>query len=410
MLLPSEQIEQVPIADVKVRPGRRAAGDLGHLMESIREIGLLNPIIIGPDGTLFAGRNRLESCRALGWATIPARRAALDDLHARLVEIDENLIRDELTVLAHSERIVERKRIYETLHPEAKPEEQRKKGLNVSAEMISALTATPAFADDTAAKTGVTPRTVRHEVQIATKLAPDVKEQIRETPLADSKTELLKLARMPEAQQRQVAMRIADRPRETVRAAERHITINAAAEAIRQEPPPLPTGPFRVIVLDPPWQYQKRAEDPTHRARCPYPMMSTDEIKALPVPALAGEDCILWLWTTNAHMPDAFGILDAWGFTHKTILTWAKDRMGTGDWLRGQTEHCILAVKGRPVVQLTNQTTLLPSPLREHSRKPEEFYALVEALCPGSKLELFARRERAGWVSHGNETSRFPGD
>jgi hypothetical protein len=64
--------------------------------------------------------------------------------------------------------------------------------------------------------------------------------------------------------------------------------------------------------------------------------------------------------------------------------------MGTGDWLRGKTEHCILAVRGQPTVTLTNQTTLLDGPVREHSRKPEEFYALVEALCPGSKVELFA--------------------
>ena len=81
-----------------------------------------------------------------------------------------------------------------------------------------------------------------------------------------------------------------------------------------------------------------------------------------------------------------------------------------GEWLRGQTEHCILAVRGRPVKTLTNQTTVLHAPRGRHSEKPEEFYRLVESLCPGSKLELFARKQRKGWVTHGliDITERMP--
>lgn len=175
-----------------------------------------------------------------------------------------------------------------------------------------------------------------------------------------------------------------------------------AAEIVA-EPPPLPTGPFRVIVADPPWNYSNRADDATHRARNPYPDMSIEDICALPVGDLAADDAVLWLWTTNAHMFQAFSVLAAWGFEQKTILTWVKDRMGTGHWLRGQSEHCLLAVRGYPTVLLMNQTTVLHGPLREHSRKPDEFYALVEALCPGSKVELFARQVRDGWVAHGND-------
>jgi len=131
--------------------------------------------------------------------------------------------------------------------------------------------------------------------------------------------------------------------------------------------------------------------------------MSLEEIKSLNVSSLAHRDCILWLWTTNAHIFDAPEVLKAWGFTPKTILTWFKDRMGAGIWLRGQTEHCILAVRGKPTVRLTNQTTALHAPLRAHSEKPEEFYDLVETLYPGSKVELFARKPREGWVAHGNQ-------
>lgn len=178
---------------------------------------------------------------------------------------------------------------------------------------------------------------------------------------------------------------------------------------IASEPQPLPAGPFRVLVADPPWQYEKRAEDATHRGANPYPTMTIEQICAIPVRPIAHEDSVLWLWTTNAFMREAFQVIDAWGFHEKTILTWAKDRMGVGDWLRGQSEHCILAARGKPVVTLTNQTTILRASPREHSRKPDEFYSIVEALCHGSKVELFAREARSGWRTWGAEADKFTG-
>jgi N6-adenosine-specific RNA methylase IME4 len=176
-----------------------------------------------------------------------------------------------------------------------------------------------------------------------------------------------------------------------------------AAEDIASEPPPLPTGPFRVLVVDPPWEYEQSSSDPSHRSTCPYPGMTVSEVERLPVESLAADDCVLWLWTTNAYMREAHEIADGWGFRVKTILTWVKDRIGCGNWLRGQTEHCLLCVKGKPTVTLTNQSTVLNAARRDHSRKPEEFYALVDTLCPGSKCELFARHPREGWTQWGNE-------
>jgi len=188
-----------------------------------------------------------------------------------------------------------------------------------------------------------------------------------------------------------------------VRAAEKAEQKQIAIEKI--ETLSQPNGRYHVLVIDPPWQYEKRAEDATHRGRCTYPTMPTDEIAAMEIPA--EDDAIVWLWTTNAFMHDAYHILDSWGFTPKTILTWVKDRMGTGDWLRGRTEHCILAIRGKPIVDLTNQTTALDAPLREHSRKPDEFYALVDALCPGKKIDIFSREKREGWDQWGGEVDVF---
>jgi N6-adenosine-specific RNA methylase IME4 len=193
--------------------------------------------------------------------------------------------------------------------------------------------------------------------------------------------------------------------KKTLKAAEREIK---KKEQIKQiESYREPTGKYHVIVVDPPWAYHNRASDPTHRAANPYPSMSIDEIMAMPVPEICEEDCILWLWTTNSFIVQAHQIAETWGFTTKTILTWAKDRMGVGDWLRGQTEHCLMAIKGKPVINLTNQTTLLNGPMREHSRKPDEFYALVNSLCPGQKCELFSREERDGWHNFGAEIEKF---
>jgi len=177
----------------------------------------------------------------------------------------------------------------------------------------------------------------------------------------------------------------------------------AVVKQIRNEPRPIPEGPFRVIVADPPWPYASRADDPTHRARNPYPDMTIEAMRAIPVASRAHADSILWLWTTNAFLREAFSILDAWGFEQKTMLTWVKNQMGTGNWLRGMTEHCLLAIRGNPLVTLTNQTTALIADRGEHSVKPDEFYALVESLCPGSKLELFARASREGWAAWGAE-------
>ena len=131
--------------------------------------------------------------------------------------------------------------------------------------------------------------------------------------------------------------------------AEKH----ALAELIRNEPQPLPDGPFRVIVADPPWPYAARSDDATHRARNPYPDMTLDDIRALPVAARAATECVLWLWTTNAFMRDAFTVLDAWASsTHKTILTWARIASAIRRSAARQTEHCLFASRGKPVVTL----------------------------------------------------------
>jgi N6-adenosine-specific RNA methylase IME4 len=135
-------------------------------------------------------------------------------------------------------------------------------------------------------------------------------------------------------------------------------------------------GKYDVIIVDPPWPYGTNYDPQGRRCASPYPEMNINELMALELPTV--ENCVLWLWTTNAFIHDAFHILASWGFEPKTVLTWAKDSMGLGDWLRGQTEHCILAIRGKPIINLTNQTTLLRGKARDNGLTESEAQAWLE--------------------------------
>jgi len=164
-------------------------------------------------------------------------------------------------------------------------------------------------------------------------------------------------------------------------------------------------GLYDVIVVDPPWPYETKYDPNGRRCASPYPEMSLEQIKMIELPA--AEDCILWLWTTHKFMRYSFDILDIWGFRDVAIVTWVKDRIGLGAWLRSQTEYCIMAIKGNPTIRLTNQTTVIYGKQREHSRKPDEFYKMVDSLCFGRKIDWFSREKREGWNQYGNETDKF---
>jgi N6-adenosine-specific RNA methylase IME4 len=337
--------------------------------DDIASRGVNVPIEILADGTVLDGRHRLRAALELGIVLVPVMDAPLGnddprDYMLRAAVLRRHLTDDQRAAMAamwkdgHGQRP----------GPKTKDEKDAAQRCAEIDEDDPKLGPTRAAAVQQFVVT-------RRKVDIATKLlneAPDLLTQVHQGDIS-------------------------------LKEAEREIRKSTQVSAIARTKPPV--GKWPILVVDPPWPYSNRSDDISHRAALPYPSMSIEEIKALRLPAT--DDCILWLWTTNAFMHDAFHVLEVWGFAPKTILTWVKNRMGLGDWLRGQTEHCILAVRGKPIVTLTNQTTLLHAPMREHSRKPNEFYTLVEALCPGSKCELFAREQRSGWDTFGAEAGRF---
>jgi N6-adenosine-specific RNA methylase IME4 len=356
-----------------------------ELAKSIALVGLLHPIVVTPTArskyALVAGLHRVEACRSLGWKTVPATVLRTSSLQAQLATIDENIVRNELTALQRADALLDRKRIYEAIHGTLKGRPRKR-------ETISS------FSSDAARKTGLTPRSVRHEIQIATALPAEVKTLVSQTWVADHKQGLLKLARLPQREQFAVARALASGRAKSVRDA---LLKRATARVNRSAA--MPGGRYDCIVVDPPWPYDHQSPD--------YPTMSLDAIRTLPISTLAAEDAVLFLWTTNAMMRHVYPLLDAWGFVEKTIVTWQKTRSVKGNYLLNATEHAVLAVRGKPLIMLTTQTTLLRAPNREHSRKPDEFYDLVSSLCPGRRLDMFARESRKGWTTWGAEKKHF---
>lgn len=172
---------------------------------------------------------------------------------------------------------------------------------------------------------------------------------------------------------------------------------------------------FATVLADPPWQFVNRTGKmaPEHRRLSRYGTMTLPEIEALPVAALAAEPAHLYLWVPNALLPEGLAVMQAWGFAYKSNIVWHKvrkdggpDGRGVGFYFRNVTELLLFGVRGKNARTLAagrRQVNFLATRKREHSRKPDEQYALIEACSPGPYLELFARGTRPGWATWGNQ-------
>jgi N6-adenosine-specific RNA methylase IME4 len=169
-------------------------------------------------------------------------------------------------------------------------------------------------------------------------------------------------------------------------------------------PPPLPCGPFELIYADPPWQLGN--PEGAYAPENHYPTMPLEEIKSLAVPA--ADDAVLYLWAVNMLLPQALEVISAWGFQYLTNQAWVKPSIGLGTWARNRHELLLVARKGRfaPPEPEERPDSVLEAPRGRHSEKPALVYELLERAYPqASKLELFARRSRPGWVAWGNEVA-----
>lgn len=196
---------------------------------------------------------------------------------------------------------------------------------------------------------------------------------------------------------------------------------------------PLPAGPFACIYADPAWAYKTFKRDdalPSRAAVDPYRTMPLRDIKALPVAAVAAKDCHLFLWVTGPFLNKGFEVMASWGFRYSAVgFTWIKLKashnpnqlrvlptaesdlfVGMGYTTRKNAEFCLIGRRGSPRRLAKDVREVILSPVRDHSRKPDETYDRIERYCAGPRLELFARTQRPGWTAWGNQTEKFAND
>lgn len=337
-----------------------SADEYEALKADIAERGCLVPVELDEDGNTLDGAHRRRACDELGITPPTITRRGLSEDEKRAHAIALNLQRRQLTREQRRE-----------LHVELR---KAGKSLREIAEV-----------------SGVSEGTVRNDLDSsgAQDYAPN------RTTGRDGKS-------YPATRPKPAP--VLDFPEATTR---QQVEREARREA-RPAPKPVPPakGTFAVLYADPPWRYDiPGGQTPDLRSvENHYPTMTVAEISALDVPA--AEDAVLFLWATNPLLREALAVMGAWGFEYRTNACWVKDRFGMGYYVRGQHELLLIGKRGeiRAPEPADRPSSVLAADRREHSRKPDEFYDLIERMYPEhSKVELFARRPRGGWESWGNQ-------
>lgn len=168
---------------------------------------------------------------------------------------------------------------------------------------------------------------------------------------------------------------------------------------------------YNIIYADPPWQYRDKAGAGERGAEFKYPVMTLNDIMELPVEKLAADDCVLFLWATMPLLPEALNVLQAWGFTYKTVaFTWCKKtkhgkwHWGMGNWTRSNPELCLLGLRGKPKRISASVHSVVDDQIGRHSAKPDTVrQRIVNLMGDLPRIELFARDKVSGWHAWGNE-------
>lgn len=359
-------------------------GELDELAADIKTHGQSHPIIVTSGNLVLDGRNRLEACRRAGvepevlmWdreddGVSPAEWVLSENMHRRHLTPDQRA-----SIVVEAMALVEAE--LETAKAAAK-ERMREGGKRKGSAPGATLNVPKGKASAAAAKKyGMATRTVERAKRVKSE-RPELFAQVRAGDV-------------------------------TLKQAEKTIVREHQIAKVRAHVPPV--GEFGVIVVDPPWSYEDKLDgSDAVRGATPYPTMSIEEIRMLELPV--AKDCCVFLWVTNSHLVDpmAYAIVaNTWqtryGLVPKQIRTWVKTRMGLGRGWRNITEHLVRLERGSPVLTGATQTTMLAASPGAHSEKPAEAYRDIEALCAStSRLEMFARAERAGWVTNGAEAPK----
>lgn len=386
----------IKIEGIQVKPGRRSIDRIKvqELADSIKAIGMLNPITVKPDFTLIAGAHRLEAARLLGWAEVEVNVSHVSDAQAELAEIDENLMRNELHYIDRGNAINRRDELLTEAGLRAKPHRPDKGEIN------SPLITTT----EIASQIGISKRTMLQEKQIARDALPEVQQAIKSADLP--KNDAIKIARLEPNRQMQVATKLNEGAKnyaDATREIQREEITERLNEVSTREVKRM-TGKFDVIVIDPPWPMQKieRDERPNQVA-LDYPTMTEGELADMQMPA--ADDCHLWLWTTQKFLPMALRLLDAWEMKYVCTFVWHKNGGPQPFGLpQYNCEFALYARKGTPkFIDTRAFNTCFNAARGDHSEKPSEFYDVVRRVTAGARVDIFNRRKIEGFDGWGNE-------
>ena len=347
--------------------------DYQSLVEDVKRHGVREPVWLHPDGSIIDGRNRARAAADAG-VHLPTRTwdgtGSLVELVLSLNLHRRHLTKGQCAVLALA--------IKPMLAAEAK-QRQRHGGPDAKGtQIVEYLDRNDGAAAQQAAKLTGTNRQYVADAQRISDERPDLLEQVRDGSMS-----------IPEAK------------RELRREANK-----AEANRLRQEPMPLPTGKYAVIELDPPWSYEEQnlAAPGNRNAEDKYATMTLEEIRGLPIAELAADNAHIYLWTTANHLRHAWSLLESWGFEYRSLIVWHKPRIGMGHYYRNQAEFVLFGVRGKlPLLAHDKPNVFAWDAPRIHSIKPDGFYELVEECSPSPRIRLFARSQREGWDSWGNQ-------
>ena len=333
------------------------------LVADIRTHGQLEPIVLY-DGRILDGRHRYLACQQLGIE--PKVCVYQGTLSPVEFVISKNLHRRHLTA---SQRAVLALDVLPQLEAEAK---QRQ----VEAGKHKQIIAEAGQARDKAAQLTATNRQYVSDAKRIAEKSPALLRQVRTGEL-------------------------------TIPEAKRQLRLEEKREVWSQPVRPVESliGPFGVVYADPPWRYDF-VKDNADAIENHYPTMTLEDICSLPVESITADDCVLFLWATSPKLAESIQVMKAWGFEYRTCMVWDKEKIGPGYYARQQHEILLIGTKGTPGTPLPEDRpgSVVRIPRTEHSKKPERFYEIIEAMYPQlPKVELFCRSPRVGWAVWGNE-------
>ena len=351
-------VPSLPIGRIVVgERHRKDLGDIDGLAASIAELGLLQPVVVRPDGMLIAGERRLAAAKALGWTDIPVNVVDLDAVVRG--EFAENTCREDFAPSALVAIGAEVERI----------ERERAKARMTLGKVSTGLE-TGKTRDKTAARLGISGRTYEKAKAVV--------------EAAESEPE--RFGKLVEDMDR------------TGKVSGAYWQLQRALDERRVLSLKPIEGKFSTLVFDCPWDHEVNL---LGRAAPSYADMSLDELMALDVARWADKNCHLYLWVTGNVVPYGCTLMAKWGFAHKVMLTWRKPHFGLGSYFRHQAEYVLFGIRGdlgtRPAAQ--SISTVFDSPIGEHSEKPERFYEIVRASSYPPYGEAFQRKARPDFVN-----------